>query len=300
VSSPKPVGIDPDLATWVTRVWDKSGAEIHEFEVRHCRISGATPQLLQALGHLEQYRKDPGIVSHKIAREIQEIMVECARKWPGIVRFEIYALTVHGKLVGSGDFTRKGEGQVLPESEAAHEVSDRGLIQMFMKHEEVMFRESLSAMTSALGEIRRDREKDRELIERLMKEYPVLLDLMSGLADKSFERTLKMKSFERGEKMKEEGFKFMAKHGPVLLAKLLGMPEASTMAAAQPLSELFESLKGDGARLAKLLELLSPDEQKNLLLAVEAFEAEQAKEKSAVEELLPIGVKQGPPNGAAS
>lgn len=284
--------VDSDLQTWVSRWWGKKAGQIvTEFGVGHCR--GGAPATVAII---PKERLDGFKDSRELCQDLEEIMVEHARNYPGTVRFEI-VMFAGTRVVAQKQISKRGEGEPIPdEGGTQNAVEARRTLEL-----------AIGALQRANEDLERRMNRAHDLIDRIYAKYPELLDLMEGLADRGVEREIKRRQLTRIEDLKDKAGNTLFKYGPHLLAKLTHgtavEDETKLLVAAPHLKAIVKSLWDDDERSAQILTLMTEDERRHFLALAQAYAADEKKDEQAKTEDPKIAVKAQeatPPNGAAT
>jgi hypothetical protein len=284
--------VDPDLLTWVSRWWGKKAGQIvTEMGVGHCR--GGAPATVSIIPkeRLEGFKD-----SRELCQDLEEIMVEHARNYPGRVRFEI-CMWSGTRVIASKQIEKRGEGEPIPE--------EGGTQTAAQTHRTLEL--AISTLQRSNESLERRIQRYEDLIDRLYAKYPELLDLMEGLADRGVEREVKRRQLTRIEDLKDKAGNTLFKYGPHLLAKLTHgtavEDETKLLVAAPHLKAIVKSLWDDDNRSAQILTLMTEDERRHFLALAQAYAADEKKDEQAKTEDPKIAVKAQeavpPVNGAS-
>lgn len=287
-----PGSVDSDLLIWVSRWWGKKAGQIvKEIAVGHCRGGAPATVAIVPKERLDSFKD-----SRELCQDLEEIMVEHARNYPGQVRFEIVMLGGEsgGRVIASKQIAKRGEGENPPEEGGPQNVVEaRRTLEL-----------AIGALQRANEDLERRLGKANDLVDRLYSKYPELLDLMEGLADRGMERGVKLRQMTRIEDLKDKFGNTLFKYGPHLLAKLTDGTvigdETKMLAAAPHLKEIVKSMSGDSERFMQILSLMSEGERRHFLAVSEILDAQEQEDRKEMAEKSEIKVKAADgPNGAA-
>lgn len=303
--------VDNQLLAWLQKTWKKkTGSQaglVKEICIGHFKGAGAPdPVCVITKDTLDSYAD-----TREMARDLDERMIERARNYPGMVRFEIVLWGGGGtemRHLASEEFRRQGQGRL---TEADLDTSSHGQMTMYMREAHRDRELTITTLTKQIEKLDARNERLHNLVDQMMARYPELLDLMSKLADGEVERDIKRRQAFRIEGVKDRALQRLDQLFPIALNHLTGgklnllaapAPNGSgtapgtgnpeMMAEIEPhLLSLLKSLAASGERGLQIGALMNPEEQTRLMAIssiVDQYEL-KAKEKAQEKE---IGVKQ--------
>lgn len=248
--------IDKELLTWVKKKWAQHGKRIAEIEIRHVKMNGAIPQLVHSFSEFTQFASD-----ELLAKTLEEECIAHARMFSGMVTFEIAAYAEGNKPLGVCRVRKRGEAEEDPDT-GELPPGERGTLRMYQQHEQIMFKETNSTLTGLIQilEKQNDRllkqlaDKD-DMIQKLIADYPQLVDLMGALGDRSVERDIKRNSAARVDAMKQRAWDTIEKK---ILPELMG---GGVSSLAPKLETLVKGLIAEPERAMQIAMLLKPEER---------------------------------------
>jgi hypothetical protein len=207
-----------------------------------------------------------------IMSEINDAIAADSRHWPGIVRYQIAALSVDNEILGGRMLVEKrGRGKDSGDlaSEPDEEPGAKGIVTQHMRFTESMFKTTLLNNQTMLEIMARALSDSNAEKTRLMGEHMRVMHLGEDLLDRAAERKLWLARETRTDDLKAKAFDAIFKFGPLVLGGMargtrLEEP-AKQMAQGSVFSQLAESLKKDPARFEKILACFSSEEKLGIM-----------------------------------
>lgn len=259
---------DPQFYAQLRGTIAKHGPRIAVFEVRvGVREDGSSGTVVHAVTEIA------GRTPDEIMTEVKEAIEADAQHWPGMIRYQIAAVTSEGEVVGGRIIVaRRGKGRTVDADGnlggGDEEATPRGHVSQMMKQNADMFRVTLQNNQIMLDLMARALVDTNQRNAQLTERHLQVISLGEDILDRKAERDLRISREKKSDEIKEKALGFLMTFAPVLFGDAMRGTRfegpAKQLAQGSQVHALMESLKKDPERLGKVLAVFT-DEEKGAL-----------------------------------